>query len=65
MLENLDVPRPAIIVLGSAGNLDEFVYDRRDAQFHIITMGYPDERIASFDTFDALLEAVLREQQVL
>lgn len=63
--ENLDVFSPAVIVLGSAGNLEAFVYDRRDGRFHIIAMGFPDERIASFDTFDALLEAVMREQQVL
>src|ERR1700722_4900649 len=28
VLENLDVPRPEIIVLGNEGNIAEFVFDR-------------------------------------
>jgi len=65
VLENLDVPHPEIIVLGSEGNMAEFVFDRRDRRFHTINMGYPDERIDSFATFEELLITVMREQQVL
>jgi hypothetical protein len=65
VLENLDVPRPEIIVLGSSGNNAEFVFDRRDRKFHRINMGFPDERFASFGTFEELLIAVMREQNVL
>jgi hypothetical protein len=61
--ENLDVPRPEIIVLGNSGNNAEFVFDKRDRQFHTINMGYPDERFASFTTFDDLLRAVLVEER--
>src|SRR5690242_7058844 len=46
--ENLDVPRPEIIVLGTDGNMAEYVFDRRDRRFHTINMGFPDERFASF-----------------
>lgn len=63
--ENLDVLRPEVIVLGLEGNMAEFVFDRRDRQFHIINLGFPDERFASFETFDELLATVLREQQIL
>jgi hypothetical protein len=63
--ENLDVPRPEVIVLGTEGNVAEFVFDRRDRRFHTINMGFPDERLASFGSFAELLAAVLREQQVL
>jgi hypothetical protein len=62
--ENLDVPRPEIIVLGTEGNMAEFVFDRRDRRFHTVNMGFPDERLASFGSFAELLVAVLREQQV-
>lgn len=49
--ENLDLLCPYCVLLGTAGNLDDFVFDRRDGRFHITTMGFPDERLASFDTF--------------
>jgi len=65
VLENLDVPRPEIIVLGNDGNVAEFVFDRRDRKFHTIHMGFPDDRYASFGTFAEMLTTVLREQQVL
>jgi hypothetical protein len=63
--ENLDVLRPEIIVLGTDGNMAEHVFDKRDRRFHTINMGHPDERFESFDTFEAMLLAVLIEQQVL
>ncbi|MBL8798445.1 MAG: hypothetical protein JNM56_31410 [Planctomycetia bacterium] len=63
--ENLDVPRPEIIVLGTEGNMAEYVFDRRDRRFHTINMGFPDERFASFGSFEELLAAVLHDQQVL
>ena len=63
--DNLDAFRPEVIVLGNSGNVDEFVFDRRDRKFHTITMGFPDERLATFGTLEELLLAVLREQQVL
>ena len=63
--ENLDVPRQDIIVLGTEGNVAEYVFDKRDRCFHIINMGFPDEKFASFDTFEELLLAVLREEGVL
>ena len=63
--ENLDVPRPEIIVLGEEGNTAEFVFDKRDRQFHVINMGHPDERFASFGTFDEMLLNIMKEQQVL
>jgi hypothetical protein len=40
------------------------VFDRRDRRFHEINMGYPDERMASFDTFEELLWAVFDEEQI-
>jgi hypothetical protein len=63
--ENLDVLRPEVIVLGNSGNTAEFVFDRRDRRFHIINMGFPDERFSSFESFTGLLAAVLCEQQVV
>jgi hypothetical protein len=65
VLENLDVPRPETIVLGNSGNVVEYVFDRRDRGFHIINMGYPDEQLESFATFEELLQRVFEEQQVL
>jgi hypothetical protein len=63
--ENMDVPRPEIIVLGTEGNMAEFVFDHRDRRFHTISMGFPDERFASFESFAELLATVFQEQQVL
>lgn len=63
--ENLDVHQPAIIVLGTAGNVTEFVYDSRDQQFHTTVFGFRDERLATFSTLAALLMTVLREQQAV
>lgn len=65
VLENLDVPRPQVIVLGDQGNVEEYVFDRRDRRFHMINMGFPDERFESFDTFEELLLTVMTHQQVL
>jgi hypothetical protein len=65
VLENLDVPRPEIIVLGNSGNVEEYVFDRRDRRFHIINMGYPDEQLESFATFEELLVKVMKDEQVL
>lgn len=63
--ENVCVFRPEILVLGTEGNVAEFVFDRRDRRFHTINIGFPDERFASFDSFAEMLAAVLHEQQVL
>jgi hypothetical protein len=63
VLENLDVPRPNVIVLGNAGNVDEDVFDRRDRHFHIVTFGFEDERVDSFRTFEELLLRVFRDQE--
>ncbi len=63
--ENLDVPRPNIIVLGVEGNMAEFVFDRRDRLFHTINLGHPDERFDTFDDLAALLRHVIDEQQIL
>ena len=62
VLENLDVPRRGVIVLGNAGNVDEYVFDTRDRQFHIVTFGFEAERVASFRTFEELLSRVFRDQ---
>jgi hypothetical protein len=64
VLENLDVPHPEIIVLGHEGNMAEYVFDRRDRRFHTINMGFPDESLASFESFEEMLLTVFREQQV-
>jgi hypothetical protein len=63
--ENLDVHHPEIIVLGNDGSMAQYVFDKRDNLFHTINMGFPDERFESFDSFEALLLAVMTEQQVL
>ena len=63
VLENLDVPRPDVIVLGNAGNVDEYVFDTRDRHFHIVTFGFEDERVASFRTFEELLLRVFKSQE--
>lgn len=63
--ENLDVPRPEIIVLGNEGNTTEFVFDRRDRRFHAINLGFPNERFASFDSFADLLVTFLRERGMI
>ena len=63
--ENLDVPQPDVIVLGNDGNMAEFVFDRRDRRFHVINMGFPNERFSSFDSFAEMLARILQEQQVM
>lgn len=63
--ENLDYNRCDVIILGNEGNMAEFVFHRVDRQFHIINMGFPDERFKSYTTFEDMLLDVLKEQQVL
>jgi hypothetical protein len=63
--DNLDAERAEIIVLGTEGNVAEFVFGRGDRQFHTINMGFPDERLETFDSFADMLAMVLREQQLL
>jgi hypothetical protein len=61
---NLDVPRAEIVVLGHEGNMEQYVFDKRDRRFHTINMGFPDERFESFDTFEEMLLRVIEEQQL-
>lgn len=63
--ENLDLALPDVIVLGNSGNVSEFIFDKRDKKFHAVKMGFPDEKLASYESFEALLLAVLKEQQVI
>jgi hypothetical protein len=63
VLENLDVPRDHVVVLGNAGNVDEYVFDTRDRHFHVVTFGFEGERVASFQTFEELLVCVFRTQE--
>jgi hypothetical protein len=63
VLENLDVPRPDVIVLGNAGNVEQYVFDKRDRRFHTVNFGFEDERLASFQSFEELLLSVFRDQQ--
>ena len=63
--ENLDCPRQHVIILGNAGNVEEYIYDTQDHQFHITTMGFPAERYATFATLEAMIHAILHQQQVL
>jgi hypothetical protein len=63
--ENLDLDHPGVIVIGNSGNNAWFIYDTRDSRFHITNFGFPDERFKSFDTFDAMLLEVMREQGVV
>jgi gamma-glutamylcyclotransferase (GGCT)/AIG2-like uncharacterized protein YtfP len=63
VLENLDVPRPNVIVLGNAGNVDWYVFDKRDRRFHVTNFGFEDERLYSFHTFEELLLSVFRDEQ--
>ena len=62
--ENMDVPRPTVIVLGDGGSLCEYVYDRRVRRFHTTNMGFEDEVFEAFDTFEGMLIQILKEQQV-
>ena len=52
-----------VIVLGNDGNVAEYVFDKRDGRFHTINMGFPDEKFATFDTFEDMLSAVLEERR--
>ena len=63
--ENKDVFDPQVMVLGNSGSVDWYLFDRQDRQFHITTMGSPNDRFGSFQTFAALLNAVFSQQQVL
>lgn len=58
---NLDWDRPEIIVLGSSGNVETYVFDRRDRRFHTAAM-FDDHAYESFDTFGGLLADVMRQQ---
>ena len=60
--ENLDVPYSTSIVLGNEGNVAEYVFDKRDRKFHSIAMGFPDEKLAAFSTFEEMLLVILKEQ---
>ena len=63
--ENLDVPYPGVVVLGHAGNVDEFLFDLDDGRLHTVVMGSPRDRLASFESFGDLLASVLRDQDVV
>jgi hypothetical protein len=65
VLDNLDAEREEIVILGYEGNMAWFVFDKRDGRYHTINMGYPDERFSSYDTFNEMLLAVLKEQQII
>jgi hypothetical protein len=64
VLDNLDVFEEDVIFLGN-DSLAQYVFDKRDKKFHTINMGFPDERFASYETFEEMLAAILKEQQVV
>ncbi len=63
--ENLDAPDARVIRLGNSGNVDDYVFDRRDRTFNVVSFGDPDSRFSSFPTFEGLLHDVLWQQQIL
>src|SRR5258706_13598790 len=63
--DNLDSQYRHAIILGDAGNVDEYIYDMQDHQFHTAPMGFPDERYATFLTLEDMILAILQQQQVL
>lgn len=63
--ENLDVSHDEVVVLGDEGNMAWYVFDKQDRRFHTVNLGFPNERFASFASFEEMLLEVLREQKVL
>ena len=60
--ENLEIAySPQIILLGNRGNVDDYIFDRKDRQYHVSSLGYPQERWASFPSFEELLLSILDE----
>jgi hypothetical protein len=60
--ENTDLPLPTVIRLGNSGNIADYLFDIRDRRFHETNVGSPDERFASFGTFQELLVDVMSSQ---
>lgn len=65
MNDNLDLDLQEVIVLGNEGNVGHFVFDKRDRHFHVIAFASPDEPFESYDSFEAMLVGIMKEQHVL
>lgn len=61
MPDSLDAAEPGTLRLGSMGNVDDYIFDAGDGQFHVARMFYTAQRHASFATFGGLLLHLLHE----
>ena len=60
--ENLDLESPEVIVLGNSGNVEAYIFDRRDSKFHTVNFFNFAEKFATYATFEAMLLAIIRVQ---
>ncbi|WP_146168174.1 SMI1/KNR4 family protein [Pseudomonas mangrovi] len=61
---NLDRNYDSSIFLGGSGNINEYVFDLADHQYHIANLGRPSEKLESFDSFENLLSSVIAGQSI-
>ena len=52
------------IRIGDNGNIDDLVFSFDSSQYEVITMGYADEIIASFDDLESLIKYIKKEQNI-
>ena len=60
--DNLDFKSPEVIVLGNSGNVEAYIFDRRDGKFYAVNIFNFDERFESYATFEAMLSAIMQAQ---
>ena len=60
--ENLDFESPDVIVLGNSGNVEAYIFDKRDGKFYAVNIFNFEERFESYATFEAMLLAIIQEQ---
>ena len=60
--ENLDFESPDVIVIGNSGNVEAYIFARRDGKFYAVNIFNFDERFESYATFEAMLATIIQEQ---
>lgn len=60
--ENLDLESREVVVLGNSGNVEAYIFERRDRKFYTVNIFDFDEKLESYATFEAMLLAIIQKQ---
>jgi hypothetical protein len=51
-----------LLFLVTGGNVEAYIFDKRDGKFYAVNIFNFEERFESYATFEAMLSAIIQEQ---